>query len=1422
MATVARLVIQASADVAGAMAQLTALNRRLEAMSNNSSRASAAVTQHTTALRDFNNQIGQANTHLNNHNAALGRVHSSNQTTTRSTNSLGQSFRNTGNSSAGFYTWMLRLAAVFGSELVPATALFGGALVGLTASLGAASLGVGVFGAAIIAGFMAAKKGAAGSEEFAAALDKLKKTWYEFGTNNAATTIPLITKAIDILAVALAKLSPLVKAMGPIFNIFLDEIGKFVKNGALDRLVAYLSREAPLALDAFGFAFGNMLIGLGNVFKLFMPYGQQLLENFEHMMQAFAAWSRSADAAASVAKFLGYIQGTGRDAWEALKAVAEALLHVLSALRPFQEALIPVTKAVADLVSAMPPWLIQAIVAAWLGFKAISAIVGIFSAVSAAAATLTQFIVGLRVALATFQFVAAAFGISSLALLGWIALIAAAVAGLVVGIYFLWKNWDTVWNGIKATAGAVWDFLGSKWGWVIAVIGPVGWMIAIAAHWQEVWGIVQTVASTVWGFLTAAWQVFVNAFLVVWNAFASVFMAIWSPFWNALAAAAQVVWNAIQVAWGVFINALTAIWNAFVGPLQDAWNRVWPELLAAAQAVWNQISFLWNLLWTGALIIWNNFSGAFMAVWTPFWNVVTSVAQAAWNLLVAAWQTFWNTVQGIFSTGSGVLGSAWNAFWTVVSTFAQGVWNAISAAWQLFWNLVTTIFNNFSSAFSSAWNTFWNAVKTIAQGIWDVIKGLWQAFVDAVVAILLTFLALFTGHWQTAWNAIKQFGLDIWNLMRVAFQAWCDLMNTIFTGGLNTLKAIWSGAWNTIHDVFVTIKDRISGVMNDFWGFLRTGFDAAANGIKSVWDKVMGFVGKPVTWIIDAVWNKVLGPAWNLVNNIWGGDDLPTNINTGGFATGGYVSGPGTATSDSIPAYLSNGEYVMKASAVRKYGIGAMQAMNAGALAFANGGLVQGKGYADGGPVTPGSVDLGTALAMLGIGQNGTGGDNSVKQPEKKKKGGGGILGTGLGPDVGPDVVGAVKDAVSDVVAFGIKFVRGAAAEGWDKLTSPIQKFADGMEIPGIKKDSWMGKMIPGIVRTIIKSIRDVIKGKDDEANSLAGGFVPFRAWKAGDEERVTMDGKTVNKRTKEMIENAEKLLKKNFTVLQGSYNAGGVAASAGTHDGGGVVDLAPFDNNAIAALRASGFAAWHRTVAEGFSGDHAHAVAVGDPTVSPAAAAQVASFFRGRNGLANDGPDTFVPAAGAIPAALGAWINAAMAATGVSGADWVKGLQTLIMRESAGNPKAQNNSDSNAAKGTPSKGLAQVIDPTFRTFHQAGTSNDIFDPVANIAAAINYIKAVYGGIGNVQQANPNLPPKGYWRGGIAHGWSVVGEKGPELMHVGSPSRVFPNDKIGGNGSGVYIKEAHFHGSNNDEIIQDMEWKLRTTGMGKRLGGSQY
>jgi hypothetical protein len=71
-------------------------------------------------------------------------------------------------------------------------------------------------------------------------------------------------------------------------------------------------------------------------------------------------------------------------------------------------------------------------------------------------------------------------------------------------------------------------------------------------------------------------------------------------------------------------------------------------------------------------------------------------------------------------------------------------------------------------------------------------------------------------------------------------------------------------------------------------------------------------------------------------------------IQSANYATGGLVRGPGTGTSDDIPANLSNGEYVLRADAVRKIGVSNLNAMNQGRMAnFSSGGMV-GSGSAGG------------------------------------------------------------------------------------------------------------------------------------------------------------------------------------------------------------------------------------------------------------------------------------------------------------------------------------------------------------------------------------------------------------------------------------------------------------------------------------------
>lgn len=116
---------------------------------------------------------------------------------------------------------------------------------------------------------------------------------------------------------------------------------------------------------------------------------------------------------------------------------------------------------------------------------------------------------------------------------------------------------------------------------------------------------------------------------------------------------------------------------------------------------------------------------------------------------------------------------------------------------------------------------------------------------------------------------------------------------------------------------------------------------------------------------------------------------------------------------------------------------------------------------------------------------------------------------------------------------------------------------------------------------------------------------------------RTSWDGEPIDNLTAAQLMVAGRLLGKRFHVTQGSFQRA-TSYSGTTHTGGGVVDVSPWDNNAVIALQRAGFAAWHRGPgAPGKAahyGNHIHAVSLFDKSVAASAAAQ-ASHYRNMSG---------------------------------------------------------------------------------------------------------------------------------------------------------------------------------------------------------------
>lgn len=150
-------------------------------------------------------------------------------------------------------------------------------------------------------------------------------------------------------------------------------------------------------------------------------------------------------------------------------------------------------------------------------------------------------------------------------------------------------------------------------------------------------------------------------------------------------------------------------------------------------------------------------------------------------------------------------------------------------------------------------------------------------------------------------------------------------------------------------------------------------------------------------------------------------------------------------------------------------------------------------------------------------------------------------------------------------------------------------------------------------------------------------------------------------------------------------------------------------------------------------------------------------------------GGDPSIGAPGAGPGgAVERWRPLVLAALARQGfpATYADRVLMQIRSESGGNPRAINNWDINARRGTPSGGLLQTIAPTFNRYRDPGLPGDMFDPFANINASLRYARARYG---TLERAYRGV---GYDTGGML-------PKGPSLVmnntNAGEHMAVFDN-----------------------------------------------
>ena len=454
--------------------------------------------------------------------------------------------------------------------------------------------------------------------------------------------------------------------------------------------------------------------------------------------------------------------------------------------------------------------------------------------------------------------------ISSIPIIGWIAIVITAVVGFVAWLYATNEGFRNFVNGIVSQIGAVLGQIGSVIG---SVVGSVASVIG------SVIGVVVNIVGTIAG---------------------------------AIGTAASVIGSVIGVIVGVVakgISVVVGVISTIVGVI----SNVISTILTILTPVFQIVDLIITAIVGFGQIVWTIFSGIAEVVWT----IISTIVQIIGVVLYGTIMAIWNNVLVPFGEAVGYIfthmGEVISAVMTFVITIVSTVWNAIVAVvtpiLQVIWTVISTVFNAIVSVISSVMSAIWGVITAV----WNAILPFIQPILNVMSAVIGAVFSGIAAVVNSLMNAIKtyiinpvatavgyvvgtvgQIATSIKNAVQNAYNAVANFIGNFTSAGKNLIDGLVKGVMGAKDAVVNKIKEICSGALDAVKNFF---------GIKSP-SRVMAQMGKFMMqgWSggLESMRDAVVKTATDIASDVY--DGLSGDMSFGGLSfAGSGISGLGAA-----------------------------------------------------------------------------------------------------------------------------------------------------------------------------------------------------------------------------------------------------------------------------------------------------------------------------------------------------------------------------------------------------------------------------------------------------------------------------------------------------------------------------------------------